>query len=180
MLIGAVEEFSPHRAWHTRRSGARRAVNGSVGATGEGAAVFVVERAAAPRRPGTAPAAQVLGTATGFGWGEAAGAALAGCVRRVLRDSAASADAVSLVLTGEAGDDDHSEYDAAVSALGHAPERLAVSQLLGECDAATGALAMGTLLALCRAEPDRAGALTVLTARTPDGGVGAALVQGCP
>jgi len=167
MLVGAVEEFSPHRAWGTERAGARRSVSGAVGAAGEGAAVFVVERAA-PACDTAAPA-EILGTASGFGWGPAAPAALEGCVRRVLADTATAPADVTLVATGEAGEDDRSEYDAAVAALGHRPPRYAVSELLGECDAATGALAVAALLGDA--------ATILLTARTPDGGVGAALLR---
>ncbi|MGH3659033.1 MAG: beta-ketoacyl synthase N-terminal-like domain-containing protein, partial [Micromonosporaceae bacterium] len=98
MLVGAVEEFNAYRAWYAHRSAAT-----STDPTGEGAAVFVVQRAAGPGRtagPGRAAepgretadgtavdgGATVLGCATGFGHGDTAGRALPDCVRRLLRD----------------------------------------------------------------------------------------------
>jgi 3-oxoacyl-[acyl-carrier-protein] synthase II len=141
MLVGAVEEYSPHRAWSTHLTGA--------GTAGEGAAVFVVERPGGPRPV----VAEILGTATGFGGDDA----LAGCVRRVLSTAGVPAEEVRLVV----GEDD---------VLPHC-ERVSVTARLGVCDAAAGALGLATVLA--RKDPG----VSLLTARTPDGGVGAALVR---
>ncbi|MGW7484095.1 beta-ketoacyl synthase N-terminal-like domain-containing protein [Nonomuraea muscovyensis] len=160
MLVGCVEEYSPHRAWQT--AAARRS-----GPTGEGTAVFVVERADAARRPGSTVQAEVLAVATAFGWGDAAADALAGCVLRVLREAGVTAGEVTAVATGDA-----QEYEPAARALGHRPERVTVSELYGQCDAATGGLSLGALLGR------RLGGVALLTARTRDGGVGAALVRG--
>jgi 3-oxoacyl-[acyl-carrier-protein] synthase II len=155
MLVGAVEEFSPHRAWNTHLT--------SGGVAGEGAAVFVVERPDT-KRP---TVAEVLATATGFGWRDAGDAALTGCVRRILATAGVCAADVSLVVVGD-GDP---EYLPAVEALGHRPERVCVTATHGSCDAASGALALALALGHH--------GLAVLTARTADGGVGAALVR-CP
>jgi 3-oxoacyl-[acyl-carrier-protein] synthase II len=50
-----------------------------------------------------------------------------------------------------------------------------VKRLLGECDAASGAVALAVLLA---GEGLSAGGLSLLTARGADGAVGAAIVKG--
>ncbi|GAA1767080.1 beta-ketoacyl synthase N-terminal-like domain-containing protein [Luedemannella helvata] len=167
LLVGAAEEFSPHRAWNGYRSGTD---------VGEGAAIFVVERADAPRHA-SPPVAALLGVASGFGWREAAPAALAGCVRRALAAAEVEPSMVDLVATSAAGSGPDSEYAVAVDVLGRSPEHLAVGQLLGECDAATGALGLAALLHRLRAEPT---AVAVLTARTPDGGAAAAVLRGVP
>lgn len=167
ILVGAVEEYSPHRAWTTHLASEGRLV------AGEGAAVFVVERVPVPRADGV-PGDNVLGLATGFGWREAAPPALAGCVRRALAGADVRAEEVSLVVTGEpTGSDD--EYAQVADVLGHEPERLALSRALGVCDAATGALGLAAVLDRFQRHP--AGGTALLTARTDDGGVGAMLVR---
>lgn len=177
MLVGAAEEYSPHRAWnaHLAATGVDGAPRSTLAA--EGAAVFVVERSDGPQRPGAVPVAEIPAIATAFGWGDAAGPALAGCVRRVLAAAGVEASEVSLVLTGESGLDDVSEYGPATEALGRRPERVALAESLGRCDAATAALGLAHLLD--RFESAAGSAQTaLLTARTPEGGVAAALVRG--
>jgi 3-oxoacyl-[acyl-carrier-protein] synthase II len=171
MVVGAVEEYSPHRAWnsHLTARGER---------AGEGAAAFVVERIDAPRGPARPPVAEVLAVTTGFGWQDAAAEALTGCVRRALHASGVNGSEVSLVVTGELAGDERSQYAPAVAALWHDPERLAVSAMFGDCDAALGALGLAAMLARLAADHPSAG-VALLTARTRDGGVGAAVVRRC-
>ncbi|OLT19151.1 beta-ketoacyl synthase [Actinomadura sp. CNU-125] len=175
MLTGAAEEFSPHRAWASHLTGATTAV-----ASGEGAAVFVLAADGGPPEwAGTRRAARVLSVATGFGpdGAESVDEALAGCVARALAGAYAYPGEVSAVLTGEAGEDDLAEYGPAVRALGHRPERITTKALFGECDAASPAMGLGALLASGRLGAARDG-LCLVTARGPDGAVGAALVEG--
>ena len=77
------------------------------------------------------------------------------------------------MYTGEAEDSDRREYGPVVRALGHSPERVMVKRLFGECDAASGAVALGVLLSEER-DPEE---LSLLTARGADGAVGAAIVR---
>ncbi|MGW4793165.1 beta-ketoacyl synthase N-terminal-like domain-containing protein [Nonomuraea sp. NPDC004297] len=165
MVAGAVEELSPHRMWQGALSQVRRA-----GLVGEAAAFFVL----APREAGEA---EIVGLASGFGAEGRAGDALAGCVRRALEMSGAARERVALVLTGEAGPSGDDEYEPAVSVLGHRPERLATTELLGECHAANGAVALAVLLAMRRNDAGLAGACALLTGRSPDGAVAAAVVR---
>ncbi len=172
MLVGAVEEYSPHRAWATHLT-----APGQV--AGEAAVVFVVERAERWRRCSAGrPLAKVLSVVTGFGAGTAADSALAGCVRGSLEAASASTSDVDVVLTGSRSDDP-TEYMIATEALGRQPQRWAMRGALGDCGAATCALGLGAVLArfyrsigTSRSAPETA----LLTARTADGGAAAALV----
>jgi 3-oxoacyl-[acyl-carrier-protein] synthase II len=148
LLVGAVEEFSPHRAWSTHLASGGELV------AGEGAAVFLVDEG--PEAPG------VAGLATGFGWRDAAPSALAGCVHRALDAAGMRAADVSVVAAGD-------DYDLVTGALGRAPERFSLGAELGVCDAATSALTLAALLT-------RPG-VALLTARSADGGVGALLLR---
>ncbi len=175
MLTGAVEEFSPHRAWAQHLAG-RAAPAGM----GEAAGLFVLAGPQAPDSLRDRPRGRVLGVATGFGPGGPADAAraLTGCVRRVLRQADVAAVDVTAVLTTEAAPTDRREYDAAVAALGTAPRRVTPAAMFGDCDAATSALGLAVLLA--RGDGEGTAALGLLTALGPDGAVGAALVEGGP
>lgn len=173
VLAGVVEEYTPHRAWANHHAGRSNGVP-----TGEAATVFVVERSAdtgAGRRD-----AEVLAVTTGYGpgGGERADRALEGCVRRALNQAAAAPDQVTTVLTGEPDATSDAEYGPATTALGRRPHRTLVSQLFGECDAATGGLELAAVLATHQVDPALDGQLSLLTARDPDGAVAAAIVRG--
>jgi 3-oxoacyl-[acyl-carrier-protein] synthase II len=164
MLTGAAEEFSPHRAWAAHLTGATREV-----ACGEAAAMFALRRAAAA----DTGADQILAVATAYGpgGGEAAEDALTGCVNRVLERGGHPGADVGVLVTGESTERARHEYGPAVRALGHKPRRLLPKTTFGECDAAAGAVALAALLA--EGEPG----IGLLTGRSPDGAVGAALVR---
>lgn len=176
VLAGAVEEFTPHRAWAHHLAG-----HGVP--TGEAAAVFVLGRPTADPGPDR-PDAEVLAVATGYGpgGGERADRALEGCVRRAVRQAEVEPGEIGTVLTGELDADPDSaaetEYGPAAVALGHRPPRILVGRLFGGCDAATGGLALAAVLARHQADPAHDGGLSLLTARDPDGAVAAAIVRG--
>lgn len=176
MLVGAVEEYSPHRAWATRLgpAGDRGAV------AGEGAVVVVLARPHADAVDGAAERGRLLAVTTGFGADPAV--ALAGCVRRALRRGGVPPERVELVVTGSATGDpaEADEYEAAVAALGHRPPHWHVPAAFGACDSATGALGVGALLAGAADATDSDAAtprLAVLTARSRDGAVAAAVIR---
>jgi 3-oxoacyl-[acyl-carrier-protein] synthase II len=160
MLAGAVEEFSPHRAWITELSTTESLA-------GEGVAVFSLS---AER---VRPVGEVLAVATGFGPGDAADDALAGVVRRALRQ--AKVDVSEISLHAATGDNEEGPLK---EILAHGPKTLRAVDFLGDCGAATGALALATVFELHQADPALDGQLTLLTARTSDGAVGAAIVRG--
>jgi 3-oxoacyl-[acyl-carrier-protein] synthase II len=161
MLTGAVEEYSPHRAWAVHLAG-------SPVPAGEAAAVFVLSGVGAGR-----PGAEILAVSSGYGED-----ALAGAVRRALHRSGVEPAEVVTVATGETGPADRREYAPVVRALGHQPRRILVKPLFGECDAAGGAVALAVLLAMYRRGGLPSGAPSLITSRSPDGGVAAALIRG--
>lgn len=174
MLAGAVEEYTPHRAWAAQLTGSTAVVP-----CGEACAVFVLAGARTPGWVGARRVARVLAVSTGFGpgGGEHAERALAGCVTRALRSAAVPAEAIARVFTGEVDEADRGEYGAVVQALGRWPKRIMVKRLFGECDAASGAMALAVLLAAARNGAEAEGH-TLLTARGSDGAVGAAVLVG--
>jgi 3-oxoacyl-[acyl-carrier-protein] synthase II len=167
MLAGAVEEYTPHRAWASHLTGTT-----SVVASGEAAAVFVLSRSQAPGWLESRPTARIRAVATGYGPGgeESAERALAACVTRALRQAEVDPAAVSAVLTGEADEADRREYGPAARALGNEPVRVLPKRLFGECDAASGAVALAVFLGAGTG-------LALITGRGADGAVGAAIVE---
>lgn len=182
LLTGAVEELSPQSAWALRLAGHTPDVP-----AGEGAAVLVVRRAedvratAGTDRSGRVDA-EVLAVATGFSPGAERGdqrAALAGCIRRVLADAGLAPTDLGAVVTGDTASDDRMESAAVDSALaGVTVPRIAVKEVLGESQAAAGALQAAAVLLRHRDDVSLDGCVTLLTGRTPDGGVGAAALRG--
>jgi 3-oxoacyl-[acyl-carrier-protein] synthase II len=174
MLAGAVEEYTPHRAWASHLTGTTATV-----AAGEAAGLFVLSRPPAVEMA-TEDQARILAVSTGFGPGnsEQAEQALAGCVRRAVRQAGVDPADIGTVLTGEASESDEAEYGPVAGALGHRPRRVLAKRLLGECDAASGAVALAVFLAGPRTDDSSRPALGLITGRGPDGAVGAAIVRG--
>jgi 3-oxoacyl-[acyl-carrier-protein] synthase II len=184
LLVGATEEYGPQVAWATEF--AMRAGGGTL-AAGEGAAVFVVEDAARVRRAGRTPDAEVLAVevlthlpADESGPAEDFSATLADCLRRALEAAGVRPDDVFAVASSENGmpvPDSH-EDRAIREVLGDGPRRLRIKELAGEAGSASTALQIAALLALHRADPELDGRVGVVTTRTPDGMLGAAVLRG--
>ncbi|WP_216206385.1 beta-ketoacyl synthase N-terminal-like domain-containing protein [Amycolatopsis aidingensis] len=181
MLAGAVEEFSPQAAWSVQH--AQRRAGGTLPA-GEGAAVFLVEDAAAVRARGGRPDACVLSVTCS---GSAASPGPAGttdrlreCLRAALDQAGASAAQVRTVALGTDGTPwlDDAEETAVRQVLGAGAARLGTTQVTGVAGSASGAFPLAALLARHRAEPARDGELSVLSTRSADGSVAAAVVRG--
>ncbi len=173
ILAGAVEEYTPVSAWSVWRNSGQVA--------GEGAGVFMVEPAEQARAAGRFVHAEVLGVAVGFSPDPADHEALAGCVRRALGAAGADSSAVTLVATGRPspGRPDDPQRRAVLAVLGDGDrEEIFVKERFGECQAASAALQTASVLAAHRDAPDRDGQLALITARTADGGVGAAVLRG--
>jgi 3-oxoacyl-[acyl-carrier-protein] synthase II len=158
MVVGAVEELTPHRAWlaHNSKEPPAAEVGGA----------FVLQRPGLTGRP----VAVVAGVSTGFEpeypargpW-----VALGRCVRAVVGEQGT---AVIEVFTSEV-DPDTAEYDAAVHALGYQPARRTVSGIFGSCGAATAAMSLA--VALTEGGPGP----VLMTAHDRSGAVGAMLVS---
>ncbi|MFJ9540013.1 beta-ketoacyl synthase N-terminal-like domain-containing protein [Streptomyces sp. NPDC101225] len=180
LLAGSVEEFSPQAAWAVHY--AQRTDGGHL-APGEGAAVFVVESAAAVRAAGRRPDAEILAVETGvydppgtdrFVEG------LTSCLARALQRAGVRADEVSTAATAASGMPrfDEAEEAAVTAVLGAGPERLRIKEVTGEAFSASGAFQLAALLARHRTQPARDGELSVITTLGADGAAGAAVVRG--
>jgi 3-oxoacyl-[acyl-carrier-protein] synthase II len=179
LLVGAVEEFTPHTAWvsHLGRPA------GSAEQAGEGAAVFVAERM--PKDSSEHVCAEILSVETSFSprQGSQVGVApaLERCIRRALGKAKVSSSDVSLIAT-EYGPETglgEVERDAVCSVFGSRKvERLSVKRILGECYAASAALQLAVVLTFYSGSARLDGKVSVLTGWTRDGGVGAVVLRG--
>ncbi|MEV4824398.1 beta-ketoacyl synthase N-terminal-like domain-containing protein [Micromonospora sp. NPDC049274] len=161
LLVGGVEEYTPNTAWAAELTGA--------GPAGEAAAVYLLRRPA-PGLTGT-PRAQVLAVATGF-QPEPSADGLAGCVRRALATAKVRPADVWAIASGELDTDSLSEVVPA------AAQRMSVRPALGDCQSATGALALGVLLGHYAEDPAARGRPALIVGRSRDGAVAAAVVRG--
>jgi 3-oxoacyl-[acyl-carrier-protein] synthase II len=178
-LGGAAEEFSPQRAWQMRL--ARRGGPGPV--AGEGAAMFLLERAADAAADGRRPLALIESVTSGYcpgGESPALAPALGGCIARALRDAGAGPDAITAVacrvptetILPGAG------HEAAAAALGRPPRRwLDLDAVLGDCGAATSALQLAALIVQSAQRPTAAVERALLIGWTRDGALAAAVVR---
>lgn len=184
IITGAVEELTPHNAWSTHLCRNHRPEV----PPGEGAAMFVLESeegaAAAGRRPIARIESVVIAFCPGGQRGGRLRKSLAECVSRAIAAAHVEAAAIQLVATcacdPEASQDNDSPIEAAALADalgGREYELIDVTSLLGDCQAATGALQMAALLCRGAAAVDRLTPLALLTGWTHDGGVGAAVVR---
>ncbi|WP_018218325.1 beta-ketoacyl synthase N-terminal-like domain-containing protein [Salinispora vitiensis] len=181
LLTGAVEEFSPQTAWGLR---ALRRPGGHSAPVGEGAVVLVAEDPQTVRATGRQCDADVLAVELGFDptntTPTGVAAALARCVDRALRRAGLSRDEVWAVSTGQTGaePDGGPERLAADMLFDPSVRRLRVADLVGDSQAASAAFQVAEVLAHHRTEPVLHGRVSVITAHTADGAVGAALVRG--
>jgi 3-oxoacyl-[acyl-carrier-protein] synthase II len=184
LLVGTVEEFGPQIAWFTQF--AMQAENATTSA-GEGAAVFVVEDAATVRAAGRRPDAEVLAmeVLTHIPADEDApeedfSDSLVLCLARALERAGVTADQVWAVASADNGMArcDAQENAAIERVLGTNRERLRIKELTGEAHSASNAFQIAALLARHRADAALDGKVSVITSRTPDGVVGAAVLRG--
>ncbi|MCC2276961.1 hypothetical protein LKL35_16300 [Streptomyces sp. ET3-23] len=181
LLVGAVEEFSPHMAW-----GDERLYGSEPGRAplGEGAVVLVAEDAERVRASGRSADAELPAVAFGRfappGGSPDPGKGLADCIDRALRQADVHADEVRFVATGERGIPhlDAAEQAGVDAVLGPGTHRLRIKELVGECHAAAGMFQLAALLALHRNDPALDGRTSVVTSVSSGGAVGAAVLRG--
>ncbi len=181
VVAGAVEEFSPQRAWASHH--ARADDHASRVPLGEGAAFFMLEDASAVRSAGRHVDGEILSVQTGLYGGEDDDPAegLAELIDRALRTAGVPARDIRAVAPSLAGSPrrDAVERTAIATALdGHTAPLLPVKRLLGETYSAAGALQLAALLAEHRRSPELDGRPSLLTCVTSEGMVGAAVVRG--
>jgi 3-oxoacyl-[acyl-carrier-protein] synthase II len=172
LVVGGVEEMSPHSAWaqHRATTGTR-----AVG-PGEACGAFVLERAADVRARAGEAVAELLAVETASAMGAGA-AAIADCVRRALRSAGVAPEEVAIVSASAclAPALDDAELDGVLGALGDRPVRwLRVKEQVGECYSAAGAVQLGALLA----QPLGPGEVALVTSLAWDGSAAAAVVRG--
>ncbi|MEU8263185.1 beta-ketoacyl synthase N-terminal-like domain-containing protein [Micromonospora sp. NPDC048999] len=170
LLVGAMEEYTPHMAWADHRAGDAPTTVG-----GEGGAVFLVEDAAAMRAAGRDPVVEIIAVDLGHTGGRTdLATALADRVRRVLDQTGVAPEELATVVTTGAA----AEHDALDAAVGPDASRVAITDLVGNCPTAAGALQVAAVLAHHRGEPEHDDCLSLIVASTADGSVGAALLKG--
>lgn len=146
MLVGAVEEFTPHTAWAHHRLG-------RPGLPGEASVVFLLEPLSRAHRAGRRPLATIGAVAAAYHPGgdrQGMGRGLAACSDRALHRAGRPVESAIYLTTAEPGDGDAGDIEAAaLTALGPAASQtLAVREVFGDCGAANGALHLGALLCL--------------------------------
>lgn len=175
LLCGAVEEFSTARAWldwHATEHRDRL--------LGEGAAVWLLERADAVTANGRHGMAEVLGLEFGFAQDSSEiRPVLQAGLRRLLDRSGVAADEVWAVAGSQtrAADDDAERAAVAEMLGGATPRYLSCAELVGDTCAASSAFQIVAALALAEGDGDSGGRTVLVTSTEPNGVVGAALLK---
>ncbi|TDD44126.1 beta-ketoacyl synthase N-terminal-like domain-containing protein [Saccharopolyspora elongata] len=175
LLCGAVEEFSTARAWLEWHATDRRD-----NVLGEGAAVWLLERAGTARDNGRPGIAEVIGLEFGFAKdGREIRPVLGAGLRRLLDRSGVAPEEIWAVADSQApGVDGEEERAAIADVLGTAtPRRVPCAESIGDTSAASAAFQVAAVLAL--AEDGGAGGArkVVITSAESNGVVGAALLE---
>jgi 3-oxoacyl-[acyl-carrier-protein] synthase II len=180
LLVGGVEELSPHTAWVAEHAFAGEEHRVPVG---EGAGVVVVEDAAEMRAAGRRPQAEVLAVEVGQ-YGPPGGepdpaAGLARCITDALAAAGVPPAEVWAAATGECGVRrlDLVEQQAVGQVVAGA-RCIRVKETVGDAPAAAASLQLAALLAHHRTDPALDGRVSLVTACSPDGAVGVAVVRG--
>ncbi|HEY3368676.1 MAG TPA: beta-ketoacyl synthase N-terminal-like domain-containing protein [Symbiobacteriaceae bacterium] len=181
VIAGAVEEFCPYTAWGVYHAGIVRP--GGELALGEGAAMFVLERADTAQAAGRAPLAEVLSCEVATYADLAGQAALAPkfaeCIRRALERAAVDPAQVWLVADSFGADvrRDEVESTAIRQALGREPaKRLTLKKQIGETLSAAGAFQLAGAIALMgQFRGDQR--IALITSIGRDGMIGCAVIR---
>ena len=180
VVCGAVEEYSPERAWldwHARRGRQTPVI-------GEGSAVLLLESLESATAGDRAPLAELVAIRTALpACEEDTTAVLARCLRQSL--TAAGIDASDVWAVAPAGGrDDLGAYERAGLAevrgpvrAGHVPREVVCSELLGDTYAASVAFQIVSLLSLAERDADAAGRAGLVTTVDADGVVGCAVLR---
>ncbi|MFD3875218.1 beta-ketoacyl synthase N-terminal-like domain-containing protein [Streptomyces sp. NPDC058623] len=177
VLCGAVEEFSPARAWlevHTRQP------DEADGVLGEGAAVLLLESAPAAAEHGRPGLAEVLALEFGvFHTDDEVAPVLADSVERALERSGVRVDEIGLVADSQAygvrGTAERAALEKVFGVL--RPERVPSTELIGDTHAASASFQIAALLATAEGRDDLAGSVGLITSVDRDGVVGCAVLR---
>ncbi|MEU6479401.1 beta-ketoacyl synthase N-terminal-like domain-containing protein [Streptomyces sp. NPDC047017] len=181
VLFGAVEEFSPARAWlewHTWDSEERAAQT----VLGEGAAVLLLESGEAAAAHGRDGLAEVLGLEFGVYHDPGSGPeVLAACVRQLLDRTGVRPEEVRHHADSHPGAQRAEAERAALAEVFGAdgPRRLPCAELIGDTNAAAAAFQIAAVLAVAEGRRDVRGQVALITSVDRDGVVGCALLRLC-
>ncbi|MFE2979023.1 beta-ketoacyl synthase N-terminal-like domain-containing protein [Streptomyces sp. NPDC059258] len=181
LLLGAVEEFSAHRAWLEHSAGTGQASRAPLG---EAAVVLVTEDASRVRAAGRPLDAEILAVRVGhFDTDDPTPApadALARHIRAALDAAGLTHEQVATVATGECGIPgvDEVERTAVEAVFGTGADRLRISELAGDCASASGTMQIAAVLARHRDDPGRDGQVSVVTSCDPEGDLGVVVLRG--
>jgi len=179
MLVGAVEEFSPHSAWAHQRLGHE-------GPPGEAAVIVVLQRPGTPLGDGRRPLAELAAVTSGYrpgGHAAGPGGRMAACIRQTLARAGLQAGqvgslAVSETGGGPVGQEMLAEAEEA-AAPGGSARQVRVRHVLGDCGAAASALQFVALLASFADRPADGPPVrpALLAGWSPEGAFGAAVIR---
>jgi len=182
LVVGGVEEFTPHNAWRLHHTGLLEGTNTLMG---EGSAMFVVEATTAVRKAGRFPLAEILACEViqcgQLDEPEGLAQHFAGCISRALDRAGVTPEQIWAVSSSETGNCllDTIERGGLNLAL---PQPLAhqlrVKRQVGECDSAAGAFQLAALLALYRKCTDGNRRCSLVLSVGEDGSMGCAVVKG--
>lgn len=172
LLVGAVEEFSVHRAWlewHSQDVTDREPL-------GEGGAVFVLEHGDNARRHGRTPLVTLLGSRfLAFHEVDDVAPALSRCVTELLHQAGAATADVALVAAAEPPGALGAQEAKALAAVG--ADRVGCRQLIGDTAAASAAFQLAAVISTAAGRADLAGRLALVTSVDANGMVGATLLR---
>lgn len=178
LIVGGVEELSPHTAWAWHQSGALPAGT----RVGEGCAVFVAENGREPADGDVL--AEVLACEVGYcpspDRRPRLAEGLTRCVERAIRRSSvdpADVTMLSLSASDERSGENRIEERAVRHVLGRLPRTVRVKEIVGECFSASGAFQLAAAIAHWQQEPETRTGVALITSVGRDGNVGCMVVR---
>ncbi|GAA5094525.1 beta-ketoacyl synthase N-terminal-like domain-containing protein [Nocardia iowensis] len=163
LLVGAVEEFTPHSAWAGRHIGIT---------PGEAAGVFVLERADEARRTGRQVHTELSPVVCRFSPGGPTVDAVLACADAALDQAATTWDALSHSLISGTDGPMAAHIRAAMALRAPRARQLDLEVTFGDCRAAAGVVQLAASLVV-------GAAAALMVGWSEDGALAAAVVRGC-
>jgi 3-oxoacyl-[acyl-carrier-protein] synthase II len=168
VLCGAVEEFSPQRAWLECHA---RSEDGTAPVLGEGCAVFLMESPQTARQAGRAVLAELLAVDL-----RVYDADLSGGLTQSVRAGLAAARVAADEVWAVAGDEASAAAIDEVFAAG-SPRRIGVEEAIGDTGAASATMRLAAVLAAAGHDQDARGRAALVTSVDRDGLLGCTVLR---